>query len=95
MHASTTRSNTRRKTVAVAEALVAGTREHGVIRDLVLDDQAAEPPVRKVHLHLTAQQPLRADGEHVAEDQHPNREHRIDRGPSGPRIVGRQLGVHP
>jgi hypothetical protein len=24
-----------------------------------------------VHLHLAAQQPFRADGEHVAEDQHP------------------------
>jgi hypothetical protein len=30
-------------------------------------------------LHFAAQQPFRADGEHVAEDQHPDHEHRIDR----------------
>ena len=66
-----------------------------MIRDLVLDAQAAEPAIRQVHLHLAAQQPLRADGEHVAEDEHPDHEHRIDRRPAEVGVVGRQLGVHP
>ncbi len=81
--------------VAIAEALVASARECRVIRDLVLDAQAAEPPVRHVHLHLAAQQPLRADGEHVAEDKHPDHENRINRGAAKVGVVGRQLAVHP
>jgi hypothetical protein len=32
-----------------------------------------------VHLHVAVQQPFRADGEHVAVDQHLDHEHRIDR----------------
>jgi hypothetical protein len=32
---------------------------------------------------------------HVTEDQHPDHEHRIDRGPTDRGIVGCQLGMHP
>ena len=81
--------------IAVAEALVAGARERRVVRDLVLDAQAAKPSVRQVHLHFAAQQPLRADGEHVAQDEQPDHQHRIDRRPAEVRVMGRQLSVHP
>jgi hypothetical protein len=44
--------------IAVAEPLVARARESRVIGDPVFDAQAAEPSVRQVHLHLTANRPL-------------------------------------
>ena len=63
--------------------------------DLVLDAQAAEPAVRHVDLDLTAQQPLRANAKHVADDEHPDHEHRIDRGPTDLGVVRRQLRMYP
>src|SRR5260221_8391902 len=39
-----------------------------MIRDLVLDREPTKPTIREVHLHITAQCPLRADREHVADD---------------------------
>ena len=41
--------------IAVAEALVPGTRERRVVGDRVFDAQAIEPAVSEVHLHLPAQ----------------------------------------
>jgi hypothetical protein len=35
-----------------------------MVRNIVLNAQATEPPVRKVHLHLTAEKSLRADGKY-------------------------------
>src|SRR5262245_798428 len=66
-----------------------------MIRDLVLDAQAAEPAVRQVDLNLPAQQPLRADGEHVADDEHPDHQHRINRRAAKRRVVGCKLSTHP
>jgi|RhiMethySRZTD1v2_1073278.scaffolds.fasta_scaffold40836_7 hypothetical protein len=43
------------------------TRENAeMVRNLGLDAQAAEPPVCQINLHFATQQPLRADGEHIA-----------------------------
>jgi hypothetical protein len=66
-----------------------------VIRDPVLDTQAAEPAVRQVHLHLAADRPLRADREHIAKDEHPKHEHRIDRRTAHHGVMRRELGVDP
>jgi hypothetical protein len=46
--------------IAVAKTFVARPRKGRVIEDPVLDAQAAEPLVRQVYLHLTADRPLRA-----------------------------------
>jgi hypothetical protein len=54
---------------------------------------AWHPP--RVHSNITAQRPLRADGEHVAEDEHPDHQHRIDRWSTEPWIIRCQLGMHP
>jgi hypothetical protein len=70
-------------------------REHGVVRHLVLDAQAAEPAVGEVHLDLATQRPLRADRKHVADNEHPEHEHRIDRGPADRGIVRCKLAMHP
>ena len=72
-----------------------GTAEYRMVRDLVLDVQAAEPPIRKVHLHLGAEPALRAEREHVADNQHPDHQLRIDRGPAGVGVIRLQLLVHP
>ena len=48
-----------------------------------------------VHLHLTAQRPLRADCEHVADNEHPDHQHRINRGSTNLGVIARELGIHP
>src|SRR5262245_18595055 len=83
------------KDITLAEPLVARARERGMIGDLVLDAQAAEPAIGQVHLYLTAQQPLRSDRKNIADEQHPDHQHRIDRWASPLRVVGRKLCVDP
>jgi hypothetical protein len=56
-----------------------GTRERRMIRHLVLDAQAAEPAISQVDPDLAAEQPLRPDGENVADDEHPKHQHRVNR----------------
>jgi hypothetical protein len=51
--------------------------------------------IGEVHLHLTAQQPLRTDTEGIANNEHSNHQHRIDRWAAERRVVARQLCVHP
>src|SRR5664280_532057 len=57
------------KDAAVAEALIASTRERRMIRDLVLDAELAKPAIGKVHLYLTTQQPLGSQPKNIADDQ--------------------------
>ena len=66
-----------------------------MVRDLVRDAQTAEPAIGQVHLHFTAQRPFRADREHVADEEHPDHERRIDRWTAHPRVKRPQLGVDP
>ena len=57
---------------AVSEALIARMRECRMIRDPVLNREPAKPAIGQVHGHLTAERPLRADAEHIANDEHPD-----------------------
>src|SRR5262245_40363740 len=66
-----------------------------MIRDLVLDAQTAEPAVRQVDRNLPAEQPLRADGKNVADDDHPDHQHRVNRRAAARRVVGCKLSTHP
>src|SRR5664279_2846178 len=77
------------KDAAVAEALIASTRERRMIRDFVLDAELAKPAIGKVHLYLTTQQPLGSQPKNIADDQHPDHQHRINRGPAERGIVRR------
>jgi hypothetical protein len=86
-------SNTRRK--ASPKTLVPRPPERRMIGDLVLNAQLAKPPIGQIDLHLSAEPPLRADREHIAHNQHPDHQHRIDRGAASVRVVGRKLLVHP
>src|SRR5262249_6033853 len=60
-----------------------------------LQSRAHKPAIGKVHSHITAQRPLRSDRKHVADDEHPDHQHWIDRWPTEPRIIRCQLGMHP
>jgi predicted nucleotidyltransferase component of viral defense system len=83
------------KDVAVTETLIAGTRERRVIRNLVLKAQATEPSVSQVDPNVPTQRPLRSNGKDVADDEHPDHQHRIDRWATETRVVRRQLAVYP
>ena len=95
MHFATTPSKTRRKASLSRKRSCRARREHRMIGDLVLDAEPAKPSVGQIDLHLSANPPLRADRKHVADDQHPDHQHRIDRGSAGVRVVRRKLLVHP
>src|SRR6202030_4348349 len=72
-----------------------GTAEHRMIGYPILDAELTKPPICQIDLNLSAQPPLRADREHVAHNQHPDHQHRIDRGAACVRVVRRKFLMHP
>jgi hypothetical protein len=68
------------QSIALSEPFMPGSAEHRMIGDIVPDPELAEPPVCQIDLHLSAQPPLRAECKHVADDQHPDHQHWVDRG---------------
>src|SRR4249919_2337139 len=72
-----------------------GTAEHRMVGYPILDAELAKPPIGQIDLYLGAQPPLRADRKHVAHKQHPDHQHRIDRRPTGMRVIARKFLVHP
>src|ERR1051326_8018137 len=52
-----------------------------MIGHFTIETQSTKPAIRQVEVHLLAQPPLRADAEAIADDQHPNQQLRINRGP--------------
>src|ERR1700749_4029373 len=72
-----------------------GAAERRMVGYPILDAGLAKPPICQIDLHLRAQPPLRADRKHIANYQHPDHQHRIDRRPTSVRVVSRKLLVHP
>src|SRR6201988_1963992 len=72
-----------------------GTAEHRMAGYPILDAELAKPPICQIDLQLGAQSPLRADRKHIANYQHPDHQHRVDRRPTRVRVVSRKLLVHP
>src|SRR5271169_5821706 len=66
-----------------------------MIRDRVLDAEPAEPAIGEVHLHFTADQPLRPDRKHIPHDQHPDHQLRIDRRATYGRVVRCKFAAKP
>jgi hypothetical protein len=62
-----------------------------MIRHLVVEIEAAKPPVRKVKFELFAQPPLEADAIAIADDQHSDHKLGINRRPANVAIEGRKL----
>jgi hypothetical protein len=77
--------------VAVTEPTVPIDRECRMIRHLVVEIEAAKPPVRKVRFELFAQPPLEADAIAIADDQHSDHKLGINRRPANVAIEGRKL----
>ena len=77
--------------IAVAEAAVPVLREGRVVRHVALQAEPAEPAIGEVEMHLLAEPPLRADAEAVADDQHPDHQLRVDRGPPDLAVEGPQM----
>ena len=66
-----------------------------MIRDLVLYAELTKPTIGEVHLHLAAQQPLGTQAKDITDDQHPDHQHRINRGPAEGWIVRSEFCVNP
>jgi hypothetical protein len=52
-----------------------------MIRNLVIEFEAAEPAIAEMKFDLLAQLPFKADAIAVADNEHPDHQLRIDRGP--------------
>ena len=65
--------------IAVAESAVPVLGEGGVVGDVALQPQPAEPAIGEIEVHLLAQPPLGADAQAVADQQHADHQLGIDR----------------
>jgi len=81
------------KQVALTEAAMPVLGEGGVVRDLAVQPEPAEPAIGQVEPDLLAKPPLRPDPVAVAHDQHADHQLGIDRGPPRRTVEGRQPGV--
>ena len=61
----------------------------------ILDPEAAEPAVGQIDLHLGTKLPFRANGEDIANDQHPDQQFRVDRGAARVTVIRTKLVTHP
>jgi hypothetical protein len=62
---------------------------------MVLNAELAKPSVGQVDLNLSAEPPLGTKRKYLAQDQHPDHEHRINRRPASVRVEWSELVVHP
>src|SRR5262249_7453957 len=67
--------------VAIAKPAVAINRERRMIGNLVVELEAADPTITEMEFDLFAQLPFKADSIAVADNEHPDHQLRIDRGP--------------
>ena len=63
------------------------------MRNLVVEVELAEPPIRQMQLDFLAEPALRADAVAVADDEHPDHQLGIDRRTADVAVVGLQLLV--
>src|SRR5262245_17905854 len=77
--------------ISVTKASVSIDRECRVVGNLVFEIEATEPPICKMQLDLLAQFALEADAVAVADNQHPQHQLRIDRGPADLAVERLQL----
>src|SRR6185503_4362726 len=66
-----------------------------MIWDIVFNPEPAEPPVSQVNLNLRTEPPLRAERKHVADNQHSDHQHRINRRSPSVRVEWCEFLVHP
>jgi hypothetical protein len=66
-----------------------------MVGHLVIEAEAAEPPVGQVEMDVLAQPTLGPDPHHVADDQHPDDQLGIDRGPARVAVERPKPRPHP
>jgi hypothetical protein len=79
--------------IALAETAMAVLGKRRMIGNVAVETQEAEPAI--VEVNLLAKPPLGANAEAVADDQHPDHQFRIDRGPSNVAVIGLQMRSQP
>lgn len=77
--------------IALTEAAVPVLRERRVIGDSSIRTQPAEPAVCQIEVDFIAEASLRSDAEAVPDQEHPDHQLRIDRGPPDVAVEGCQL----
>ena len=68
--------------VALAKAAMPVLRERRVIGNFAIQSEPAEPAIGQIEMNLLAKPPFGPDAHAVADDQHPDHQFRIDRGPA-------------
>jgi hypothetical protein len=77
--------------VAIATPAVAINRKRRMIGNPVIELEAAEPTITEMKFDLLAQLPFKADAIAVPDNEHPDHQLRIDRGPPDAAVERRQL----
>jgi hypothetical protein len=77
--------------IAVAEVAVTVLRETRVIGHVSFEAEPAKPAIGQIEMDLLAQEPHGTDAHAVADDQHPDQQLRIDRGPTRFAVIGTQM----
>ena len=62
-----------------------------MVGHVAIEAEPAEPAIGQVQMNLLAQPPLGADAEAVADDQHPDHQLGINRGPADLAVEGAQV----
>ena len=68
--------------VTVAKPTMPVLREGGMLGHSVFQAQSTKPAIGQIQVHFFAQSPFGSNAEAVADEQHPNRQLRVDRRPT-------------
>ena len=79
--------------IALAEAAMPVLREGGMIGDITVEPEPAEPPVSQIEVDFLAETSFGADTEAVPDDEHPNHQLGINRWPSQHAVERRELAT--
>ena len=69
-------------------------RESRMVRNPVVENEPAEPPIGQMQLDFLGQLALRTQAVAVADNQHPHHQLGINRGPADLAVIGLQLLAH-
>jgi len=77
--------------IALAETAMPVLGKGRVVGHIAVEPQSAEPAIGQIKVDLVAQPPLRANAEAIADDQHPDHQLWINRGPPNVAVVRPQM----
>src|SRR5277367_145120 len=62
-----------------------------MIGDIAIEPQSTKPAIGQIEMDLLAQATLRTNAKAIADNEHPDHQLRIDRGPSHVAVIGPQM----